>query len=154
MVEWAEVGIEEGSCHVGVPEEWAVEDLLEETCSREQETGSVQMRDVETKTLPGEWSVTSAKHPNLKALALLPSLLQVVTVVVVDQVGCVAAVVWTVEGQGDLAAFVGAEVLTVAASEEGVAWTEVVLEEEVVVGLLWMTWEEGGEEWDHLEKWI
>lgn len=44
MVVWAEVGIEEGSCHVEVPEEWAVEDLLEETCSRGQETGSVQMR--------------------------------------------------------------------------------------------------------------
>lgn len=136
--------------------------------------------------MPGEWSVTSARHPNLKDLALLPSLLQVnvflyshlrlafsgasdvcivnihmlsfgiqvVTVVVADQVGCVAAVVWTVEGQGDPAAFVGAEVWTVEASEEGVAWTEAVLEEEVVVALLWMTWEEGGEEWDHLAKWI
>lgn len=44
MVVWAEVVIEEDSCHVGVPGEWAVEDLQEETCNREQETGSVQMR--------------------------------------------------------------------------------------------------------------
>lgn len=43
-MEWVEVGIEEGSCHVGVPEEWVVEDPLEETCSRGQETGSVQTR--------------------------------------------------------------------------------------------------------------
>lgn len=85
---------------------------------------------------------------------MLSSGIQVVTVVVVDQVGCVAAVVWNVEGQGDPAAFVGAEVWTVEASEEGVAWTEAVLEEEVAVALLWMTWEEGGEEWDHLAKWI
>lgn len=74
--------------------------------------------------------------------------------VVVDQAGCVVAVVWTVEGQEDPAVFVGAEVWTVEASEEAVAWTEAVLEEEVVVALLWMTWEEGGEEWDHLAKWI
>lgn len=154
MVVWAEVVIEEDSCHVGVPGEWAVVDLLEETCNRGQETGSVQMRGVETKTLPGEWSVTSARHPNLKALDLLPSLLQVVTVVVVDQVGCVAAVVWTVEGQGDPVASVEAEVWIVGVSEEDVAWTEEVLEEGVEVGLLWMTWEEGGEEWDHLAKWI
>lgn len=74
--------------------------------------------------------------------------------VVVDQVGCVAAVVWTVEGQGDLVASVEAEVRIVGVSEEDVAWTEAVLEEGVEVGLLWMTWEEGGEEWDHLAKWI
>uniref|UniRef100_A0A672NR63 Oxysterol-binding protein 2-like n=1 Tax=Sinocyclocheilus grahami TaxID=75366 RepID=A0A672NR63_SINGR len=30
--------------HVGVPGEWAAEDLQEETCNRGQETGSVQMR--------------------------------------------------------------------------------------------------------------
>lgn len=44
MVVWAEEVIEEGLCHVGVPGEWVVEDLLEETCSRGQGTGSVQMR--------------------------------------------------------------------------------------------------------------
>lgn len=44
MVVWAEVVIEEDSCHVGVPGEWAVVDLLEETCNRGQETGSVLMR--------------------------------------------------------------------------------------------------------------
>lgn len=79
---------------------------------------------------------------------------QVVTGVVVDQVGCVVAAEWTVEGQGDPAVSGGAEVWTVEASEEGVVWTEAVLEEEVVVDPLWMTWEEGDEEWDHLAKWI
>lgn len=74
--------------------------------------------------------------------------------VVGDQVGCVAAVVWTVEGQGDPVASVEVEVWIVEVSEEDVAWTEVVLEEGVEVGRLWMTWEEGGEEWDHLAKWI
>lgn len=152
MVEWAEVVIAEGLCHVGVPGEWVVEDLLEETCSRGQETGSVQMLDVETKTLPGEWSVISARHPNLKASDLLPSL-QVVIAVVVVLVGCVVVVVWIAEDQGDPEASVEAEVWTVEASED-VVWTEGALEEGVVEALQWMTWAEGGEEWDHRAKWI
>ncbi len=54
--------------------------------------------------------------------------------VVVDQVGCVAAVVWTVEGQGDPVASVEAEVWIVGGSEEDAAWIEVVLEEGVEEG--------------------
>lgn len=154
MVGWVEVVIEVDSCLVVVPGEWAVVDQPEETCSRGQETGSVQMLDVETRTLPGGWSVTNARHLNPKDSDLHLSLLQGVTVVAVAQAACVVAVEWTAEVPGDPEASVGAEVEIVVASEEDEAWTEEDLAEEVVVGLLWMTWEGGDEEWDHLVKWI
>lgn len=47
--------------------------LVAPMCSTELETGSVPTRDVETKILLGEQSVTSARHLNLKASFLLHS---------------------------------------------------------------------------------
>jgi len=46
--------------------EWAEVDLLGAICSRELGTGSARTRDVAIRTLPGGWSVTSARLPNQK----------------------------------------------------------------------------------------
>lgn len=58
--------------------EWAGMVLKEAMCRRELETGNVPILDVAIRTSPGEWSVTNVKLQNLKALELLPSLLQVI----------------------------------------------------------------------------
>lgn len=80
---------------------------------------------------------------------LLLFAVQEVSGVVVARVACAGAVEWTAEVPE---ASVVAEVWTVEASEDG-AWTEEDLVEGVVVDLQ-MIWEGGGEEWDHLVKWI
>lgn len=140
---------------------WAEADPLEATCSREQGTGSVRTRVVATRTLPGGWSVTSAKLPNQKGWVVAHPFLPVVTEAEVEW-ECVEAEVWTVVGQQESVALVAQEVSvedgeeTVVDSGDVVEWTEEASVGPDVEDRLWTEWvAEVEEEWDHqVERWI
>lgn len=147
--------------HEVVHVEWAEVDPQEAICNREQGTGSVQIRVVATRTLPGGWSVTSAKLPNQKDWVVAPPFLQVVTEAEVEW-ECVEEEAWTAVGQQELVALVDQEVSVEAGEETAVVsggvveWTE---EDSVGPGVedhLWTEWvAEVEEEWDHqVERWI
>ena len=66
---------------VALEVEWAgTAALNQEMCRKELETGNVLTLVVEIRTSPGEWSVTSVKLQNPKALELLLPFLQEVNV--------------------------------------------------------------------------
>lgn len=111
----------------GVPEETP---LVEETSNIELEIGSVPIRVVETRTLPGEQNATSVRPQNLKASSRHPSHPQVVIVVEVALVACGEEEVasWTVVVLVECSEV--AVVETEVASVVAVAWTEVALAEE------------------------
>lgn len=142
--------------HVEALEEWAEVDPQEETCSKELETGSVQTRDAETRTLPGEWSVTSVRLPSPKVLE--EALLSLLVVREAEEAwACAEAAVWIVvalledqEAQGS----VEAGAVTVEDSEEGEEWIEEV--SGAVAVHPWIEWAVvEAEEWVHLEaRWI
>lgn len=141
--------------------EWVEADPREATCSKELGTGSVLIRVVVTKTLPGGWSVTSAKLPNLRAWAVVLLSPQVVTEAEVDR-GCAGAGVWTAVGRQESEAqvdpVVSVEVgeVTAVDSEAAVEWTGEASVEPGVEDRPWTEWVvEGEEEWDHLvARWI
>lgn len=130
--ETEEASLQEGP---GVPEETPLE---EETCSIELETGSVPIRVVETRTLPGEQNATSARRQNLKASSHHPSHPPVVIEAEAALVACGVEEVasWTVADLVECSEV--AVVETEVASVVAVAWTEVALaeEDEVVQGVL------------------
>jgi len=151
----------EGSEYEVVHVEWAEVDQQEATCSKELGTGSVLTRAVVTRTLPGEWNVTSAKLPNLKGWAVALHFPLVETVAEVEW-ECVEAEAWTVVGQQGQVAQVAPEVsveageATVVDSEDAVEWIG-----EAFVGLgvedhPWTEWvAEVEEEWAHqVARWI
>lgn len=140
---------------------WAEVDPQEETCSRELGTGSVLILDVETRTSPGGWSVTSARPLNQKGWVVALLSPWEVTEAEVEW-ECVEAEVWTAEGQQELEDPVAPEVsveageVTVVDSEDAVEWIG-----EVSVGLdvedhRWTAWAaEVEEEWVHqVARWI
>lgn len=132
---------------------WAEEDPPGETCSRELGTGSVQTRDVETRTLPGEWSVTNAKLPNPKVLVEVPLSPLVVSEAEVEW-ECVEAGVWIVVARlEDQVAQGSAEVgeVIVEASEGEEEW--IVEVSEAVEVHPWTGWAAVEEEgWALLEE--
>lgn len=116
---------------------------------------------VATRTLPGGWSVTSAKPPNQRVLAaVLPFPLEVTEAGVEWE--CVGAGAWTA---GDLQesgvpaapeASVEAGEATVVGLEDAVEWTGEVSEGPGVEAHQWTEWvAEVEEEWDHqVARWI
>lgn len=131
---------------------WAEVDPLGATCSKEQGTGSVQIRVVETRTLPGVWSVTSVRLLNLRVLEVVLHSPLVVTEAEGAWV-CAEAGVWIVVDQlEDQVAqdSVEAGEVTVEASEGGEAW---IGEASGAVGdHLWTGWAAvEAEEWALLE---
>lgn len=151
------VGLVHEAAHV----EWAEVDLQEATCSRELGTGSVLTRVAVTRTLPGGWSVTSAKLPNQKGWAVALHSLLVVTGAE-EEWECVEAEVWTVVGRQELEAqvvlegFVEAGVVIAVDSGAAVEWTGVDSEGPVVEDHPWTEWvAEEDEEWAHqVARWI
>lgn len=136
-VAWEAVEETEEASHQegpGVPEETPLE---EETFSIELETGSVPIRVVETRTLPGEQNATNVRLQNLKASSHRPSHPQVEIVAEAALVACgeEEAASWTaaVLVECSEVAVVATEVASVVAVE----WTEVALveEDEVVRGV-------------------
>lgn len=150
-----------GLAHEVVHVVWAEVDPLEETCSRELETGSVLTRAVETRTLPGGWNATNAKPPNQKGWVVAPRSPLEVTVAEVEW-ECVEAEEWTVVGQRELEAQVDLEVsveageVTVVDSEDAVEWIGEVSVGPGEADHLWTEWvAEVEEEWAHQgERWI
>lgn len=151
-----------GLSHVVVLVVWAEVDPQEATCSRELETGSVLTRAVETRTLPGGWSVTSAKLRNQKGWAVAPLSPLEVTEAEVEW-ECVEAEVWTAVGRREPEAQVAPEVsvvevgeATVEDSEDEVEWIGEVSVGPGVEDHPWTEWvAEVDEGWAHqVAKWI
>lgn len=175
-----------GSSHVVVLVVWAEVDPQEAICSRELGTGSVLTRMyyfivqclflyqrlvynllnvstgvAATRTLPGGWSVTSAKPPNQKGWAVALLSPPAVTEAEVEW-GCVEAEGWTVVGRQEPEAQVVLEVsvevgeATAVDSEDGGEWIGEVSVEPGVEDHPWTEWvAEGEEEWAHqVERWI
>lgn len=93
-------------------------------------TGSALTRAVETRTLPGERSATSARRPNQRGSSHPPSLLQAVTEAEVAPGGCeegAAGASWTEGGPAGCSEAAAAE--TEGDSEAAAAWTEAATEE-------------------------
>lgn len=140
---------------------WAEEDPLVATCSRELATGSVLTRVVETRTLPGGWSATSARLPNLKDwVVALHSHLEVTEAEVAWE--CAEAEVWTAVARPELEAQVALEgsavagEVTAVASEDVVEWIGAGSAVQGVEDHPWTEWvAEVEEEWAHLgARWI
>lgn len=147
---------EGGLDHEEVHVEWDEVDPQEATCNREPETGSVPTRAVITRTLPGAWSVTSAKLLNLKASGAVLHFLPAVKEVGAGW-GCAAAGAWTaVVRQEDLGAPVvsgEAGEATAADSEDEVEWTGEASVERAAGDHPWTGWvAEADEGWAHLEE--
>lgn len=101
----------------------------EEMSNTELETGSAQIRDVETRILPGEQNATSVKPQNLKVFSHHPFHPRVVTVAEAALVACGEAEVasWTAVVLEECSEVVVEE--TEVVSEVAGAWTEVALVE-------------------------
>lgn len=116
---------------------------------------------VATRTLPGGWSVTSAKPPNQKGWAVAPRFPLEVTEAEVEW-ECVEAEVWTVVGRQELEAQVALEVsveageATVVDSGGVVEWIGEVSVGPGVADHPWTGWvAEVEEEWAHqVARWI
>lgn len=146
--------------HEVVLVEWAEVDPQEATCSREPETGSVLIRVVVTRTLPGGWSATSAKLPNQKGWVVVLRFPLAMTEAEVEW-ECVEAEVWTAVGQQEPEVQAAQEVSVEAGEATEVASEDVEWIGEVSVGLgvedhPWTEWvAEAEEEWAHqVERWI